>query len=82
MRIIGGFQTDDPAHWRNLFVDCPVVKLNGVVVKHVCEADDVVGYVVVECYGPGNKLLLDETGQKIKTKRCTGRVDFVGKHIR
>jgi hypothetical protein len=63
------------------FVIARSVKLNGVAVEHVCEADDVAGYVVVVCYGANKKLLLDETGQNIKTERRTGRVDFVGRRI-
>jgi hypothetical protein len=81
MKITGGMKTGDLTHWRNHFHDCPTVKLNGVSVNHVCEADDVAGYVVVVCYGANKKLLLDETGQNIKTERREGRVDFVGKHI-
>ena len=77
MRITGGLQ-EDRTHWRKHFVGCPVIKLNGVAVEHVCEADDVAGYIVVACYGPNKKLLLDESGQKIKTERREGRVEIIG----
>jgi hypothetical protein len=77
MRITGGRRGEDPAHWQYHFSKCPTIKLDGVVIEHVNEADDVAGYVVVTCYGPDNNLLLDETGQNIKTERREGRVEIV-----
>jgi hypothetical protein len=80
MKVTGGMRWEGVAsHWRNQFAVCPVVKLDGKVINHVTEADDVAGYVIVECYGPNNKLLLDESRKNIKTERRNGRVEISGR---
>ena len=80
MRIIGGPDRKDPAHWSNQFEECPIVKLDGNIIDHVTEADDVEGFVVVVLYENG-KMKIDPTGQRILTERKTGIVDIIGKVV-
>jgi hypothetical protein len=80
MRIIGGPDWEDIAHWSNHFSECPVVKLDGKIVSGVSEADDVEGFIVVEVRKNG-KLKLDPSGQRILTERKTGKVDIIGEAV-
>jgi hypothetical protein len=76
MHIIGGLKQDDPRHWRNHFRICPDVVLNGARIDHVCEADDVAGFVVVVVYD-GFKPKLDASGTRILERRIKGKVEIV-----
>lgn len=78
MRIIGGSDPNKAEHWANHFMDCPTVKLDGVTIQHVMEADETAGFVVVVVYDSSGRLQLAPNGEEILTKRINGKVEIVG----
>jgi hypothetical protein len=75
LRISGS--PDSPDYWRKYFESCPSIHLDGVEVRHVYEADDVVGFVVVLEFN-GNRPKMDWAAGAFATRRMDGVVEIAG----
>lgn len=71
MRISGDQRDRD--YWRNKLARCPQVSLDGTLMKHVVEADDKLGHVIVEIWKDG-KPELEAAGTRISRRTLTGTV--------
>lgn len=74
MRISG--IAESSFYWRNVFVACPTIILDGALVKHVIEADDSAGAVEIMVYKSGKPKV--RNGHFV-TKVLRGQVEIVGR---
>lgn len=71
-----------PRYWGLHFRKCPVIKLDGQSIVHVCEANDEENFVIIELHDDNGKLRTTPQGDEILTERLTGKVEIIGKRIR
>jgi hypothetical protein len=70
-----------PHYYRLFFEACPKIMLDGQLLDHVVEADDVEGAVIVERRWADGRLARTTSG-KFATKRLTGKVEILGRRLR
>lgn len=79
MRINADHRSCD--YWRVHFAACPVIRMDGVDLDFVIEADDVEGIVIVAVTGEDAKPLIDRASGRFVTRILAGQVEIFGSRL-